>query len=104
MIKLTFVEPSGQRRDITATPDQSVMQAATREGIDGIDAECGGSCMCATCHCLVLETPQHLPLPERAEMDTLEFTAEKTQESSRLTCQIAVTPEMDGAVFQVVGR
>lgn len=104
MITLTFVEPSGRRREITCEPGQSAMQAATQAGIEGIDAECGGSCMCATCHCLVLQSPRPLPAPESAEADTLEFAAEAPQATSRLTCQITVTPELDGTVFQVMGR
>ncbi len=104
MTKLIFIEPSGSRREISADLGQTVMQAATAQGIAGIDAECGGSCMCATCHCLVIEGASALPDMASAEADTLEFTAENMQANSRLTCQIAVTPALDGTVFQVIGR
>lgn len=104
MTKLTFIEPSGATREIEAANGQSVMFAATAAGVNGIAAECGGSCMCATCHCLVIEAPGGLPEIESAEADTLEFTAEEMQENSRLTCQIEVSDALAGTVFQVVGR
>lgn len=104
MTKLVFIEPSGNRHEVTATDGESVMQAATAQGVVGIDAECGGSCMCATCHCLVIDAPNPLPEMQSDEADTLEFTAEDMKENSRLTCQVTVTPELDGIVFQVIGR
>lgn len=104
MTKLVFIESSGTRREINAEDGQSVMQSATAQGIAGIDAECGGSCMCATCHCLVIEAPNPLPDMQSDEADTLEFTAHDMKKNSRLTCQLTVTPELDGTVFQVVGR
>lgn len=104
MTKLTFIEPNGNRRVIEATDGESVMLAATGGGVDGIAAECGGSCICATCHCLVVEAPGGLPEMDDTERDTLEFTSDAMEETSRLTCQIEVTPALDGAVFQVVGH
>ena len=104
MTKLTFIEPNGNRRVIEAADGQSVMLAATGGGVDGIAAECGGSCICATCHCLVVEAPGGLPKMDDTERDTLEFTSDAMEEASRLTCQIEVTPALDGAVFQVVGH
>jgi Ferredoxin len=104
MVKLTFIEPSGNRREIEAAPGQSVMVAATAAGIAGIEAECGGSCVCATCHCRVIEGADALPEMEEAERDTLEFTSDEMGETSRLTCQIEVSDALEGAVFEVVGH
>lgn len=104
MTKLVFIEPSGNRHEITATVGESVMQAATAQGVAGLDAECGGSCMCATCHCVVINAATPVPDMQSDEADTLEFTAEEMQVNSRLTCQLTVTPEMDGTVFKVIGR
>ena len=104
MTRIVFIEPSGDRREIDAVDGESVMQAATAHGIAGIDAECGGSCMCATCHCLVVEAANPLPKMQSAEADTLEFTAQQMHGNSRLTCQLTVNPAMDGTVFQVIGR
>ncbi|TNF21450.1 MAG: 2Fe-2S iron-sulfur cluster binding domain-containing protein [Rhodobacteraceae bacterium] len=105
MIKLTFIEPSGTSRQIDAALGTSIMQAATAAGVQGIAAECGGACMCATCHCLVVEAPAAgLPEMTETERDVLEFTSEEMQETSRLTCQIAVAEDLAGTVFKVVGR
>ncbi len=104
MPKITFIESSGHAREIDAAPGQSLMLAATAAGVDGIAAECGGSCICATCHCLVIGAPGGLPEMEAAEHDTLEFTSDAMEARSRLTCQIEVTEALDGAVFQVVGH
>jgi 2Fe-2S ferredoxin len=104
MVKLIFIEPSGNRREIQAEPGQSVMVAATSAGVDGIVAECGGSCVCATCHCRVVEHGDALPTMEDAERDTLEFTSDAMGETSRLTCQIEVTSALEGVVFEVVGH
>ncbi|WP_108482398.1 2Fe-2S iron-sulfur cluster-binding protein [Oceaniglobus ichthyenteri] len=105
MAKITFIQPDGSPLIVDAQPGDSVMVAATAAGVDGIAAECGGSCMCATCHCLVETGPiGALPEMEDAERDTLEFTAEQMQPASRLTCQITVSEALDGLVLRVVGR
>jgi 2Fe-2S ferredoxin len=78
------------------------MYAARDAGVDGIIAECGGSAMCATCHCYVIDAPEgSLPAPLDDEADTVEFMANEPKENSRLTCQIKATPAMVGAVFEV---
>lgn len=105
MTKLIFIEPSGARRDVEAQPGDSIMLAATMAGVAGMAAECGGSCMCATCHCLVVEGPVDALSPmEDAERDTLEFTAQAMRENSRLACQVTVSPALEGLVLQIVGH
>lgn len=102
MVQVTFVEADGTRRTIEARIGEPLMIAARNIGIRGIIAECGGSAMCATCHCHVLETPGGvLPEPLPDELDTIEFNANDPRANSRLTCQITVTPALQGAVFQV---
>ena len=102
MVQVTFIEADGTRRQIEAKEGDPLMIAARNIGVRGIIAECGGSAMCATCHCYVIETPGG-PLPQMRpdEADTIEFNAHDPRESSRLTCQITVTPALEGAVFQV---
>ena len=102
MVKVTFIEQDGTRREIDAKAGDPLMYSAKDAGIDGIIAECGGSAMCATCHCYLLEAPNG-PLRDKepAEEDTIEFVANEPRETSRLTCQIVVTDAMDGTVFQV---
>lgn len=102
MVRVIFIEADGARREIDAAPDQPLMLAARNANVRGIIAECGGSAMCATCHCYALETPGGpLPTPRQDEADTIEFNANEPRGSSRLICQIKVTPALEGAVFQV---
>lgn len=102
MVTVTFIEESGQRHDIDAKEGEPLMYAARDAGVTGIIAECGGSAMCATCHCYVVDAPEgSLPAPLSDEADTIEFMAHEPRETSRLTCQIKATPALAGAVFQV---
>ncbi len=102
MAKVTFIEQDGNRREIEAKHGEPLMYSAKAADIAGIIAECGGSAMCATCHCYLVEAPRGpLPDPEAAEADTIEFLANEPREDSRLTCQITVTDDLEGAVFQV---
>jgi ferredoxin, 2Fe-2S len=102
MVKVIFIEADGARREVEAKLDDTLMQAAYKANVRGIIAECGGSAMCATCHCYALETPAgDLPEPLNDEADTIEFNAHAPQDNSRLTCQIKVTEALEGAVFQV---
>lgn len=102
MVQVTFIEADGTRRVIEAKEGEPLMISARNIGVRGIVAECGGSAMCATCHCYVVETPAGpLPAMREDETDTIEFNAHEPRESSRLTCQILVTPALEGAVFEV---
>ena len=102
MVKVTFIEQDGTRREIDAKEGEPLMYAAKGAGIAAIVAECGGAAICGTCHCYLIEAPNGpLPEPESAEADTLEFMANEPRDHSRLTCQITVTEALDGAVFEV---
>lgn len=74
------------------------MEAAVSNGVPGIDADCGGSCACATCHVIVDEA-WFSRLPERSETerDMLEFAVDP-KPTSRLACQISVTADLDGLI------
>ncbi|PVA07527.1 2Fe-2S iron-sulfur cluster-binding protein [Thalassorhabdomicrobium marinisediminis] len=101
MTKITFIEADGTTVEAKAEPGMSVMQVAVNAGIAAIAAECGGACACGTCHCYVAdEWVDKLTPPEDDETDMLDFVIDPTP-SSRLSCQIAVTPEMDGLVINV---
>ncbi len=102
MPEITFIEPGGVARTVTALPGESLMLTATRAGIDGIIGECGGSAMCATCHCY-LEAGT-LPERETLEADTIEFVALNAQPNSRLTCQIRAVDAVQGIVLRVACR
>lgn len=105
MPNIIFIEPDGTRREVAAEIGESAMEAAKRNAIDNILAECGGSCICATCHVYVASGSEHLLAPPEAiERDTLDFTANGVRPESRLACQIRLTEAHNGLVLQVVPR
>jgi 2Fe-2S ferredoxin len=104
MTKITIVAFDGTRFDLDAEPGSTVMENAVRNSVPGIDAECGGACACATCHVYVDDAWAEAvggPLP--MEEDMLDFAVD-VRPTSRLSCQIKVTPELDGLVVQVPER
>jgi 2Fe-2S ferredoxin len=105
MPKITYVHPDGAREELEAAEGASVMQAATARGIKGIVAECGGNCMCATCHVYV-EPSQLALLPAMSEEEDalLDGTASDREPNSRLSCQITVTQALDGLVVNLPER
>jgi 2Fe-2S ferredoxin len=104
MPKITFIEFNGTPREVDGTVGETAMHAATRTGVEGIIGECGGSCICATCHCYVDEAWIRRVGPAKdAEADTLEFETRSVRPESRLACQIKVTQELDGLVLTVAG-
>jgi 2Fe-2S ferredoxin len=99
MPQVTYVSHDGQSTTLDVPLGTSVMQAATLHGIDGIVAECGGSCMCATCHVYVKEDQlSKLPEMELGEDAMLDGTASPRKSNSRLSCQLVMAAEMDGLV------
>jgi len=96
MGKITFIEFDGTEHEVEAKVGQSVMEAAIRVDVPGIDADCGGACACATCHVYVEpewvdKTGTRSPM----ERSMLDF-AENVEENSRLSCQIKYSDELDG--------
>jgi 2Fe-2S ferredoxin len=101
---IIFVEPDGNRREVIAETGESAMQVATRNNVAGIIGECGGSCMCATCHCYVdAGSAGLLDGPEAMESETLEFVAKHVRAESRLACQIRLADRQDGLMLHVAG-
>jgi len=89
--KVIFTSAEGVVTEVEATPGDSVMETAVRNGVPGIVAECGGSLSCATCHVFVDETDlAELPAMEEMEDEMLWGTAVDRQENSRLSCQLRV--------------
>ena len=79
----------------------SIMEGAIKNSIPGIDADCGGSCACATCHVYVDEKfLQKIPKAEEAEQDMLDFV-QGADKSSRLSCQIIISNEIDGIIVRM---
>jgi ferredoxin, 2Fe-2S len=82
---------------LQALPGQSLMQAAVDANLPGIQADCGGLLTCATCHVVVHSDWQDkLPPVTRDEDGMLAFTAQTREAGSRLSCQIELTPKLDG--------
>lgn len=101
MPKLIFIEPDGTERSVLAQLGQSVMEVAVQHGVKGIDADCGGACSCATCHGYVDESwLDRIAAADSVELDMLDFAYERL-DSSRLTCQIKVSEDMDGLLIKL---
>lgn len=104
MPTINFVHPDGRSQRVDANGG-SVMQLAVRQGIDEIVAECGGNAMCATCHVYVDEQwINRLPAMSDAEDALLDGVAADRMPTSRLSCQIAIGPEIDGLVLRLPDR
>jgi ferredoxin, 2Fe-2S len=100
MPKITFSDSSGAARTVEAEVGSTVMETAIRNNVPGIEAECGGACACATCHVYVDPVWQE-KLPPKSDMEeTMLDFAQELQPNSRLSCQIKVTPELDGLVVR----
>ena len=101
MPKVTFIQPDGTRSEVNALSGDSVMETAIDNDIDGIVAECGGACSCATCHVYVDKSwLDRLPDPDPLEDGMLDCVLDR-QETSRLSCQIRLTEELDGLTVRV---
>ncbi|MGB3502479.1 MAG: 2Fe-2S iron-sulfur cluster-binding protein [Mesorhizobium sp.] len=104
MTKVTYIAFDGARFDVDAENGSTVMENAVRNGIPGIEAECGGACACATCHVYVDEAWTDLVgPPEAMEEDMLDFAYE-VRPTSRLSCQIRLRDELDGLVVGIPER
>ena len=101
MPKITFIDPAGEHRSVEAEIGSTVMENAIKNGVPGIEAECGGACACATCHVYVHDDwTGKTGRPEQMEEDMLDF-AYDVRPTSRLSCQIKVKAEFDGLVVTV---
>ena len=96
MAKITYIEHNGKEHLVEVQNGLSVMEGAIQNDIPGIDADCGGSMSCATCHVYVKEDwYDKLPKKEMGEDDMLDQAYEPKQ-NSRLSCQMIVSDELDG--------
>ena len=96
MPKITFKDHQGNSKTIDVDNGLSVMEGAIQKEIPGIDADCGGSMACATCHVYVSdEWINKISKPEDAEIDMIDM-AYKQKKNSRLSCQIIVSDDLDG--------
>ena len=106
-IQVTFVQPDGSRETVKVPIHHTLMEASkyySSSGyISGIDADCGGSCACGTCHVIVDDVwydKIKKPKESSPELDLLDYDFNST-DKSRLACQIELTEELDGLVAHV---
>jgi len=104
MPKIIFIAPDETRYEVEAENGSTVMENAVRNGVPGIEAECGGACACATCHVYVDEAfKEAAGEPEPMEEDMLDFAFD-VRPNSRLSCQIKMRDELDGLTVTVPER
>ena len=98
MVKINYKDHQGNSKIIEVENGLSVMEGAIQNDIPGIDADCGGSMACATCHVYVEETwLSKLPKIEDAEVDMIDMAYEP-KKNSRLSCQLIVSDDLDGLI------
>ena len=101
MPKITYIEHNSKTHSIEVANGLSVMEGAVQNNIPGIDADCGGSMACATCHVYVKEEWfDKLPKKEDGEEDMIDMAYEPNK-FSRLSCQLIVSDELEGLVVNL---
>jgi ferredoxin, 2Fe-2S len=105
MPRVHCTEPDGREVELDLPSGQTVMRGAMDAGLSGIEAQCGGNCACATCHCYVaVEWQDRLKAPSEDERFMLGNVAAERRPNSRLCCQIVLEPALDGLLVQFPER
>jgi len=106
MPKVTYVQANGTRHPIEVPIDENVMRGALYNDVPGIIGECGGARSCATCRCYVDEawTEQVGGPASDAERELLMSAEDVLKPNARLSCQIIVTPQLDGLIVHLPER
>jgi ferredoxin, 2Fe-2S len=105
MPKVVYRTHKGSTHEVDVAAGRSVMLGATINGVPGIDADCGGTLSCATCHVYVDKAwADRLPPVDEVENDLLENVAAERRDNSRLSCQIVVSDALDGIVVDIPER
>ena len=98
MPKITYIDQKGNSKTIDVANGLTVMEGAVQNNVPGIDADCGGSMACATCHVYVEDSWfNKIPKAEEAEIDMIDM-AYKPKKNSRLSCQLIVSEKLEGIV------
>ena len=101
MAKITYIEHSGKSHTVEVQNGLTIMEGAVQNNVPGIDADCGGSMACATCHVYVKEEWfNKLPKKEDGEEDMLDM-AHEPNKFSRLSCQLTVSDELEGIIVNL---
>ena len=101
MAKITYIEHNGTNHTVDVQNGLTVMEGAVQNNIPGIDADCGGSMACATCHVYVKEDWFDKINPKSEGEDDMIDQAHQPSKFSRLSCQISVSDEIDGLVVNL---
>ena len=101
MAKIKFIEHSGKEHVVEAKTGLTVMEAAVKNNVPGIDADCGGACACATCHVYVAQDWLAKTGEKSAMEESMLDFAENVHDNSRLSCQIKITDELDGLIVNL---
>ena len=101
MPKITYIEHNGKNHTIEVANGLSVMEGAVQNNIPGIDADCGGSMACATCHVYVKEDWFNKINSKTEGEDDMLDQAFEPKKNSRLSCQIIVSDELDGLIIKL---
>ena len=102
MPHVVFIQPTGESHTVDVASGTSLMTAAVKHGVEGIIGECGGVCMCATCHIYVREDfLDKLPPILDTEEAVLDVTNAERMPNSRLSCQIKMTDALDGLTVTI---
>lgn len=101
MTEIIFIEHNGKEHKVDASNGGSVMEAAVKYNIPGIDADCGGACACATCHVYVDDKWLDKITPMGSMEESMLDFAENVKPNSRLSCQVVVTEDLEGLVVTV---
>jgi ferredoxin, 2Fe-2S len=106
MATITYIEHDGTSHIVEVTEGDNVMRGALNNDLPGIVAECGGGLACATCHCYIDDawTEKVGGPSSQDETDMLEMTVCEVKPTSRLSCQIMVSGELDGLIVHLPER
>lgn len=101
-IKFQFVSANGAAQDVEGKVGETVMEVAYAAAVEGIAAECGGSMSCGTCHVFLDQASfDRIEAPSAGELDMLDIVSSDRHPTSRLSCQIKLTPEFAAAEVHI---
>jgi ferredoxin, 2Fe-2S len=100
---VTFIQSNGTEQKVDIPVEENVMRGALYKDVPGIVGECGGACSCATCRCYVDEawTAKVGGPASDAEKELLMGAEDELKPNARLSCQITMTPDLDGLVVRL---
>ena len=102
MPKVTYIPAQGEARIVDVPAGENVMRGALYNDVEGIVGECGGGLACATCHCYIDEAwAGKTGEPSEAEVEMFDSASSEVRPTSRLSCQVIVTDELDGLVVRL---